>query len=146
MTSKASVLDDGVKFDGSDEEQVAWRDAFYGALLGSDRIDGGVGFGSYFIRVPTTLIGIDVDDDIGYTPLPGAILSVQVTSGANTGVYPIRTIGSVTAGEVLVANSVGGLESMQFHEDDEVTKVAVRYISMPQEMFTALTFDPDAPE
>ena len=145
MASAADALDEGVKFDGSDEEKEAWRNAFYGAVLGSDQIDGGIGFGSYLVRTSKVVTGINVSSNSAAAPLPGPVISVEVTAGATPGPYPMKTIGPVAFESALVTPWVQGRDLIQFHPDDAVTEIAIRYLPMPQEMHAALTFDPDLP-
>lgn len=140
MVTRAEQLDGGILFDGSTEDKERWRDAFYGGILGSDQVDGGIGFGSYFKRISVTFENIAIlgGSDMTTTVSPGPVLAVQVTAGDTVGVYPIQVTGTVLALHCLIVTLSDGRERLSFHADDDVLEVAYRQVPMSAAMFNAL--------
>lgn len=143
MPTHAETLDDGLKFYGDDGEKLTFRNALFGALIGSDQADGGVGFGTYHVRTSVTETGISVSGNEGEASKPGPVISVQVTAGSAPGPYPLQTVPPVVAGYALVEPQESGRDLVQFHGDDAVTEMAVRYLPMPEDMHDALNTDPE---
>lgn len=145
MATNKDALDAGAKFTITpgvdpltDPQNLRYSNAFYKAVLGSDKTGGGVGYGSFFNRVPVTLTGVTVTTNVATPALPGAVLSVQATTGSSLGVKTIMTVGPVIAGSCLITQDSNGRDKIEFAAADAVTVCAFRQIQMNQAMFDAL--------
>ena len=140
MATAAETLDDGIKFDGDDDEKSDYRAALYGGLLGSDQVDGGVGFGSFHLRVATLVTGQAVTGGDVTLTTPGPVIAVQVTNGLSPGVYPIACVGPPEPGQCWVTtSSTTGCDRIRFNtDDDQVFEIAYRQIAMPAALHAAL--------
>lgn len=138
MTTNEEILDAGVVFDGSQNDLDRWSNAFYKAMLGSDRTGGGIGLGAYLRRVAKTITGQTVTANVHKADLPGPIIHVEAITATLPGPKQATVVAAPLSGQCKITTGADGRDTIEFNAGDNVSICAYRQLTMSVEMHTNL--------
>lgn len=139
MATREETLNLGAFFKGTDAQKLAWVEAYYAAIWGSDTYDGGIGTGTFFRRRAVVMTGQAVSANAHTPELPGPVLHVEATAGSFTGPIVVTVATGAASGQCKIETSpLTGKDTLEFNGGDAITEIAYRYLPMPQEMWDAL--------
>lgn len=123
------------------DEAVRYGNAYIGV---SGKVAAPTDWGDYLRRIPVRLTGLVVAADTHTTSSPGAVIAVQATAGAVTGIMAIRVTGSPGSGEARVVYNPDGTATLDFNGGDAVTAIAIQQLRVPAAVIAFLdaTTDP----